>query len=124
RPFALGELIGLRAKRAHQLARHADEPEIAKPGGGAQRVTLMIGELVGRCHLRREFDERLRLSAENRIVGGENSTAELERVFVARREIAVGGVEALALLLELADFCLERSVRVAELRVEALGFGE
>ena len=120
RPLMVGELVGLRPECPKHLARDADEPQVAKAGGGLQRVALGVVELRSCRHLRGELGQGLGLAAEDRVIGRQNAPAELERVLVAGREFAVGVIQTLALVPQVADLGRQDGVGLREAAVQML----
>jgi len=116
-PLAFGEAVGVLAEGAEELARDADEAEVAEPGAGREHAAFLFGEVGGLDHLADDFDKGLGLPAEERIEGREDAGAELEGVFVAFGEALVGRVEGGGLRLQVATRAvlapLRRSLRRA-----------
>ncbi len=121
-PLAFGEAVGVLAEGAEELARDADEAEVAEPGAGREHAAFLFGEVGGLDHLADDFDKGLGLPAEEWIEGREDAGAELEGVFVAFGEALVGRVEGGGLRLQVANFLFEGGVGAFEAVVEEGGF--
>jgi hypothetical protein len=114
----LGESFRMIAEVAQDIAMHADQAEVAQPCGGAQCVTLGVGEPGGLGHASGDFDHGLGLAREVGVKRVEDAAAEVERVLVAGLQLTVGRVEGRALKLQVLHLGGEGGVGEAQLLVE------